>query len=88
MRATAASVSWHSGPMILRTVLSAALLTLATLPASAQQSQEEIRFQPEIRACEAQPEPQRKTCIDAVRAKIRAAWLARIEEQSRRRQPP
>lgn len=54
----------------------------------AQQSQEEIRFQGELKACEAQPEPQRKACIDAVQAKIRAAWLARIEEQSRRRQPP
>ncbi len=74
--------------MNIRTILSAVLLALATLPASAQQSQEEIRFQPELKACEAQPEPQRKACIDAVRAKIKAAWLARIEVESRRRQPP
>lgn len=74
--------------MKFRPVLPAVVLVLLALPAMAQQSQEEIRFQGELKACEAQPEPQRKACIDAVQAKIRAAWLARIEEQSRRRQPP
>jgi hypothetical protein len=77
--------------MTIRSILPAlglALIALLSLPAAAQQSQEEIRFQPELKACEAQPEPQRKACIDAVQAKIKAAWLARIEEQSRRRQPP
>ncbi len=74
--------------MTIRSILPALGLALIALPALAQQSQEEIRFQPELKACEAQPEPQRKACIDAVQAKIKAAWLARIEEQSRRRQPP
>lgn len=74
--------------MTIRSILPALGLALVALPAVAQQSQEEIRFQPELKACEAQPEPQRKACIDAVQAKIKAAWLARIEEQSRRRQPP
>ena len=74
--------------MTIRSILPTLGLALIALPALAQQSQEEIRFQPELKACEAQPEPQRKACIDAVQAKIKAAWLARIEEQSRRRQPP
>lgn len=74
--------------MMLRPILTGLAIALLALPAAAQQSQEEIRFQPELKACEAQPEPQRRGCIDAVQAKIKAAWLARIEEQSRRRQPP
>jgi hypothetical protein len=79
--------------MTIRSILPALGLALIALPAlslsaAAQQSQEEIRFQPELKACEAQPEPQRKACIDAVQAKIKAAWLARIEAESRRRQAP
>jgi len=74
--------------MTIRSILPALGLALIALPALAQQSQEEIRFQPELKACEAQPEPQRKACIDAVRAKIRAAWTQRIEIESRRRQTP
>jgi hypothetical protein len=73
---------------IVLILLTTVALPMLSLPASAQQSQEEIRFQPELKACETQPEPQRKACIDAVQARIKAAWLARIEEQSRRRQPP
>lgn len=73
-------------PILL--VLGVALLALPalSLSAAAQQLQEEIRFQPELKACEALPEPQRLSCVDAVQAKIKTAWIARIEEQSRRRQ--
>lgn len=68
--------------------LSLVLVGMAATEARSQQTQEEIRFQGELKACEAQPEPQRKACIDAVQAKIKAAWLARIEAESRRRQAP
>lgn len=88
MRRGGRAVSWHSRVMRFQHLLPGIALALLALPAMAQQSQEEIRFQGELKACEAQPEPQRKACIDAVQAKIKAAWLARIEEQSRRRQPP
>lgn len=42
--------------MTIRSILPALGLALIALPALAQQSQEEIRFQPELKACEAQPE--------------------------------
>ena len=79
--------------MRFRSILPAFGLTLLALPAVsvpavAQQSQEEIRFQAELKACEAQPEAQRRACVEQVQARIKAAWIARIEEQSSRRQPP
>lgn len=74
--------------MTIRSILPALGLALVALPAVAQQTQEEIRFQGELKACEAQAEPQRKACIDAVQAKIKAAWTQRIEIESRRRQAP
>jgi hypothetical protein len=69
-------------------VVSLVLIGIGATEARSQQTQEEIRFQGELNACQAQPEPQRKACIDAVRAKIRAAWTQRIEIESRRRQAP
>ncbi|MBL8705956.1 MAG: hypothetical protein JNM30_13980 [Rhodospirillales bacterium] len=74
--------------MTIRPILLALGLALIAQSALAQQTQEEIRFQAELKACETQPEPQRKACIDAVQAKIKAAWIARIEAESRRRQAP
>jgi len=65
--------------------VSALLACLLPAVAGAQQSVEEIRYQGELRACAAQPEPQRKPCEDAVRNKISQEWKARIEEQARRR---
>lgn len=64
----------------------AALTTLVVLPGLAgAQTIEEVRHAGELRACAQQPEPQRRACEDAVRAKINAEWKARIEEQARRR---
>lgn len=64
--------------------LGVALLgVLASLPALAvAQTIEEVRHQRELAACAAQPEPQRKPCEDAVKAKISQEWKA---EQARRR---
>jgi hypothetical protein len=75
--------------MKMRRVALAPLLLWAPLPigvAAAQQTAEEIRYQAELRACAAMAEAQRKPCEDGVRARITAAWKARIEEQARRRQ--
>jgi len=69
-------------------VLSLVLAGMGATEARSQQTQEEIRFRGELKACESQPEPQRKACVDAVRAKIKAAWTQRIEIESRRRQAP
>jgi len=74
--------------MRFRFVPSAGLLLAAVLVAApaAAQTQEEVRFQGELNACGALPEAQRAACVAAVRAKIREAWIARIEAQSSRRQ--
>ena len=67
--------------------LALAVLFLAA-PVLAQQTPEEIRYAAELKACDRQPPEQRGTCRDLVEAKIKADWIARIEDQSRRRQAP
>lgn len=62
-----------------------ALATVAAAPAGAQLLPEELRFQGELRNCPQQPDSTREACERLVRAKIVAAWKARIEAESLRR---
>jgi len=73
--------------MISMRTLAALAIALAALagPAVAQ-TPEENRYAGELKACAQRPEAERKACEDAVRAKIKADWKARIEVESRRRQ--
>ena len=76
-----------SRPYLLAAPLAFAAALLSP-PVLAQKTQEEIRYEAELKACDSQPPAQRGSCRDLVEAKIKAAWIARIEEQSRRRQAP
>lgn len=70
-------------PLIL--LLAVAMGTSVVTSARAQSLPEELRFQGELQACAANPEPIRADCERLVRAKIVAAWKARIEIEAMRR---
>ena len=73
-------------PPMYKALTASILAALLALPGMASaQTIEEVRYQGELRACAALPEPQRKPCEDGVRAKISQEWKSRIEEQARRR---
>jgi hypothetical protein len=63
----------------------AAVLTIGLAAGALAQTAEENRYAGELKACAALPEPQRKPCEDAVKAKIKVDWNQRIEAESRRR---